>query len=151
MRARGRVLLRESVNVQAAGGPAPVQDWRPQSVTPDLEKAMTAESLEAARNAICGVFGVLPALFAGNAQGPLVREAQRHLAQWQLQPIAALLAEEASEKLATPVSIDTMRPLQAFDAGGRARAAAGIIQALAMAKEAGVDPDQAMRLVDWES
>ena len=148
---RGRVLLRESVNVQAAGGPAPVQDWRPQSVTPDLEKAMTAESLEAARNAICGVFGVLPALFAGNAQGPLVREAQRHLAQWQLQPIAALLAEEASEKLATPVSIDTMRPLQAFDAGGRARAAAGIIQALAMAKEAGVDPDQAMRLVDWES
>ena len=148
---RGRVLLRESVNVQAAGGPAPVQDWRPQSVTPDLEKAMTAESLEAARNAICGVFGVLPALFAGNAQGPLVREAQRHLAQWQLQPIAALLAEEASEKLATPVSIDTMRPLQAFDAGGRARAAAGIIQALAMAKEAGVDPDQAMRLVNWES
>lgn len=83
-------------------------------------------------------------------KGPLVREAQRHLAQWQLQPIAALLAKEASEKLAAPVTIDTMRPFQAFDAGGRARAAAGIIQALAMAKEAGVNPDQAMRLVNWE-
>ena len=43
-----------------------------------------------------------------------------------------------------------MRPLQAYDAGGRARAAQGVIQALAMAKEAGVDPDTAMKLVDWE-
>ena len=43
-----------------------------------------------------------------------------------------------------------MRPLQAFDAGGRARAMAGVIQALAMAKEAGVDPEQAMKLVDWK-
>lgn len=42
-----------------------------------------------------------------------------------------------------------MRPLQAFDAGGRARAAAGIVQALALVKEAGVDPDQALKLVDW--
>jgi hypothetical protein len=43
-----------------------------------------------------------------------------------------------------------MRPLQAFDVGGRARAAAGIIQALAMAKEAGVDPSQALELVDCD-
>lgn len=49
-----------------------------------------------------------------------------------------------------PVAIDVMRPLQAFVVGGRARAAAGIIQALAMAKEAGVDPSQALALVDWD-
>ncbi|MCT8999115.1 phage portal protein [Chelativorans intermedius] len=146
---RGRVVLRESVNVTAAGGPAPAQDWRPSSLSPDLEKAMTRETLEAARNAICGAFGVLPALFASNAQGPLVREAQRHLAQWTLQPIAVLLAEEASEKLGATVEIDTMRPLQAFDAGGRARALATIVQALAQAKEAGVDPGAALKLVDW--
>ena len=48
------------------------------------------------------------------------------------------------------VGIDVMRPLQAFDAGGRARAAAQIIDALAAAKEAGVDPATAMRLVDWD-
>jgi len=48
------------------------------------------------------------------------------------------------------VSIDVMRPLQAFDAGGRARAAKQIIDALAAAKEAGVDPATAMRLVGWE-
>lgn len=146
---RGRVVLRESVNVTAAGGPAPAQDWRPSSLSPDLEKAMTRETLEAARNAICGAFGVLPALFASNAQGPLVREAQRHLAQWTLQPVAALLAEEASEKLGATVEIDTMRPLQAFDAGGRARALATIVQALAQAREAGVDPGAALKLVDW--
>jgi hypothetical protein len=40
--------------------------------------------------------------------------------------------------------------LQAFDAGERARAAAGISQALAMAKEAGVDSSQAFALVDWD-
>ncbi|MEO4043951.1 phage portal protein [Hoeflea sp. CAU 1731] len=149
---RGRVLLRESVNVQAAGGPAPTADWRPQDVTPNLERAMTAESLEAARGAICAAFGVLPAMFASNAQGPLVREAQRHLATWQLQPIAEILAEEASEKLGSVVKIDTVRPLQAFDAGGRARALSTIVEAMAKAKEAGLSPGdvgQALNLVDW--
>jgi hypothetical protein len=40
--------------------------------------------------------------------------------------------------------------LQAFDAGGRARALGSIVQTLALAKEAGVDPAEALRLVDWE-
>ncbi len=47
--------------------------------------------------------------------------------------------------------LDTMRPLQAFDAGGRARALSAAVQTLAMAKEAGIDTDQAMKLVDWQS
>jgi len=147
---RGRVLLRESVNVAAAGGPAPALDWKASDVTPDIQRSEALKSTEAARGAILAAFGVLPGLFASQAQGPLVREAQRHLAQWVLQPLAVLLAEEASEKLATKVEIDTMRPLQAFDAGGRARAAATVVQALAMAKEAGVDPAHALKLVDWE-
>lgn len=149
---RGRVLLRESVAVTAAGGPAPASDWKPQDVTPDLQKAMTRETLAAAREAICGAFGVLPALFASNAQGPLVREAQRHLASWTLQPIAMLLAEEASKKLGGEIMIDVLRPVQAFDAGGRARALATIVQALAQAKEAGLAPgdmNAALTLVNW--
>lgn len=146
---RGRVLLRESVNVTAAGGPAPAADWRPSDLSPDLSKAMTKESLDASRGSILGVFGVLPGLMSPATTGPMVREAQRHLAQWTLQPIAALIAEEASEKLGTPVRLDVARPTQAFDAGGRARAAAQVVQLLAMAKEAGVDPAQALHLVDW--
>lgn len=149
---RGRVLLRESVNVSAAGGPAPAVDWKPTSVSPDLEKAMTPETLGAARDAIAGAFGVLPSLFASNAQGPLVREAQRHLAGWTLQPIAMLLAEEASDKLGSTIEIDVMRPVQAYDAGGRARALATIVQALSQAKEAGLAPgdmNAALTLVNW--
>ncbi len=149
---RGRVLLRESVNVSAAGGPAPAVDWKPTSVSPDLERSMSTETLSASRDAIAGAFGVLPALFASNAQGPLVREAQRHLAQWTLQPIAMLLAEEASQKLGGEIFIDVLRPVQAFDVGGRARALATIVQALAQAKEAGLAPgdvNAALTLVNW--
>jgi len=146
---RGRVLLRESVQVTAAGGPAPSQDWKASDVSPDMQKTMSLQTLESARDAINHAFGVLPGLTNGATTGPMVREAQRHLAQWTLQPICALLAEEAATKLGNPVKIDVMRPLQAFDAGGRARALTGIIQALAMAKEAGVDADKAMQLVDW--
>lgn len=135
---RGRVLLRESVAVSAAGGPVPQTDWKPADVTPNLERAMTGETMDAARDAICGAFGVLPALFANNAQGPLVREAQRHLAQWQLQPLAAGIAEEATDKLGTAVTLDVMTPLQAYDQGGRARALSAVVTALREAREAGL-------------
>ena len=146
---RGKILLRESVNVQAAGGPTPQTDWKPQDMTPDLQKAMTRESLEAMRGSVCMVFGVLPAMIDKATTGPLVREAQRHLAQWMLQPIAEGMAEECSEKLGSSIKLDVMRPLQAYDAGGRARAAAGLVQALAQAKEAGVDPEPVLKAVDW--
>jgi hypothetical protein len=82
----------------------------------------------------------------------MVREAQRHLAGWTLQPIAALLAEEASAKLGGAVSIDLMRPTQSFDAGGRARALKSIIETMALAKESQIAPadiDTALKLVDW--
>lgn len=148
---RGKLLLRESTTVTAAGGPAPQTDWKPQDVTPDLSRAMTRESLDAMRGSILMVFGVLPAMLEKATTGPLVREGQRHLAQWMLQPIVETMAEELTDKLGSEVTLDVMRPLQAFDAGGRARAAAGVIQALAMAKEAGVDPATAMKLVDWEA
>lgn len=146
---RGRVLLRESVTVSAAGGPAPQTDWKPSDLSPDLQRTMPVQSLQAARDAVCAAFGVLPALFAGTAQGPLVREAQRHLAGWTLQPIAQLMALEASTKLGNPVRIDTMGPLQAYDAGARARAITSVVQALASAKEAGINPQAAMALLDW--
>lgn len=139
---RGRVLLRESVNVAAGGGPAPAQDWRPQDVSPDMQRTMSTQMLEASQNSILNAFGVLPALFSAAAQGPLVREAQRHLAQWHLQPVAMVMAEEANYKLGAEVMIDTMRPLQAYDSGNRARSFVGIIEGLAKAQEAGLDPAQ---------
>jgi hypothetical protein len=136
---RGRVLLRESVNVTAVGGPAPQQDWRSNDVTPDLSRSMVHPVLESARASILTAFGVLPSLFVPAAQGPLVREAQRHLAAWTLQPIAELIAEECAEKLGGEISIDVIRPLQAHDTSGRARALQTLVQTMADAKAAGLD------------
>ena len=147
---RGRVLVRESVQVQAAGGPAPAQDWRANDLTPDLQKAMMDKALDQARDQINNVFGILPGLSNAATTGPMVRESQRHLAQWTLQPMAEAMAEEATDKLGSAVTLDVMRPLQAFDSGGRARTVTALVKALAEAKEAGVDPAIALKLVDWE-
>ena len=128
---------------------APLADKRPDHLSPDLSKAMTAETLDAARDAICMAFGILPALANRAATGPVVREAQRHLVQYVLQPIALILAEEASEKLGGLVQIDVARPLVAYDVGAKARAVSAIIGAMAQAKEAGIDPTPALSVVDW--
>ena len=53
--------------------------------------------------------GVLPAMLDGKTTGTTVREAQRHLATWTLQPTAAQFAAEASEKLGAAVSIQPGR------------------------------------------
>lgn len=151
---RGKVLLRESVMVAAAGGPMPQSDWRPSQLSPELRDSMALETLDAARHSIALAFGVLPGMLSASATGPLIREGQRHLAQWMLQPMAQLLAEEASAKLGQTVTLDVMRPLQAYDAGGRARALSAIVQAMATAKEAGLSEAkiaQAFGAVDWNS
>ncbi|WP_306253890.1 phage portal protein [Parvularcula sp. IMCC14364] len=151
---RGQVLLRESVQVTAAGGPGPQADWKPSSLTPDIERAMPIEAMKSAQDSICAAFGVLPALMNPSTTGPMTREAQRHLAQWQLQPIAHCMAQELSKKLGTNVRLDVMRPLQAFDAGGRARSLTAIVSAMISAKEGGLtdsEMNSALSLVDWQS
>jgi phage portal protein BeeE len=150
---RGRVLLRESVSVTAAGGPVPASDWRPASLSPDIKSTMAVETLAAAQEAVLAAFGVLPGLFNPSTTGPLVREAQRHLAGWTLQPIAELIAEEASRKLGVEVALDVHRPLQSFDQGGSARAVATLVEALARAKETGLSDASvaaAFGALDWK-
>jgi len=71
----------------------------------------------------------------------VVREAQRHLAQWVLEPVGKVLAEEASAKLGNEVRVDLVRPLQAFDIGGKARAVLALVNA-------GLSAEAALRLVD---
>ena len=150
---RGKTLVIEGVAQATAAGMNPQIGQKPDQISPDLSKSMTAETLAAAREGIFMAYGVLPSLINRSATGPVVREAQRQLAIWTLQPIAALLADEASAKLGAPVEIDTIRPLQAFDAGGRARALSAIVKTMAEAKEAGISPGDvsgAMRMVDWK-
>ncbi|WP_305970914.1 MULTISPECIES: phage portal protein [unclassified Mameliella] len=150
---RGSTLVMEGVAQATAAGMNPTIGQKPDQLSPDLSKSMTAETLAAAREGILAAYGVLPSLMNRSATGPVVREAQRQLATWTLQPIAELLADEATAKLGAPVRIDTLRPLQAFDAGGRARALSAIIKTMAEAKEAGLSPGDlaaAFGMVDWK-
>ncbi|KIZ43353.1 MULTISPECIES: phage portal protein [Rhodopseudomonas] len=146
---RGRVLLRESVSVSAAGGPAPQVDWKSNSVSPDLERSLAIEALAAARESVAMAYGVLPSLFSAATTGQLVKQAQQHLAQWSLQPLANLIAEEATEKLGGAVAIDVMTGTQAFDTGAASRSFQMLIAGLAAAKDAGVDAKAALAMLDW--
>lgn len=149
---RGAALVVEGVAQAVGAGMHPQLGKSPDQLSPDLARTLADRLLIEAKGAIYGVFGVLPGLFVPNAQGPLVREAQRHLAQLVLQPMALLMAEELTAKLGTAVQIDVVRPMQAFDAGGKARALATMVQALAQAKEAGIEGatlQDALSFIDW--
>lgn len=149
---RGDPVVIEGVAQATAAGMNPQIGQKSDQLSPDLSKSMTAESLAASRDAILSAFGVLPALAHRAVTGPAVREAQRHLAQWTLQPLAVLLAEEASTKLGGQVFVDLMRPVQAFDVGGRARALSAIVKSLAEAKTAGLSAEElntALTAVNW--
>lgn len=147
---RGASLVIEGVAQATAAGMNPQLGQKREDLTPDLSRSMSRENLDQARASIMLAYGVLPAFANAAATGPIIREGQRHLAVWTLQPLAELLAEECSAKLGAKVQIDLMRPLQAFDTGGRARALGAIIAALAEAKAQGIDPAQALALVDWQ-
>ena len=145
---RGAVLIVEGAAAATAAGFNPQQGQRREELSPDLQRAAAPELLRAAQGQVAAAFGVLPALFNPAVTGPVVREAQRHLAQWTLEPLAKLVAAEAAAKLGGAVQIDLVRPLQAFDQGGKTRAVSALIGALAEAKEAGIDPAAALRLAD---
>ena len=76
-------------------------------------------------------------------------EAQRHLVQFALQPIAGIIAQEAREKLGTKTVLDLVSPLQAFDAGGRARAFATMVEGMGAAKAAGLSPEAVMMALQF--
>lgn len=149
---RGAALVIEGVAHAVGAGMHPQLGKSPDQLSPDLSRTLADKMLIEAKGAIYGVFGVLPGLFVQNAQGPLVREAQRHLAQLVLQPMALLIAEEMTAKLGSAVMIDVVRPMQAFDAGGKARALSTMVQALAQAKESGIEGatlQDALSFIDW--
>ena len=151
---RGNIMLRESVQVSSAGGPAPnTNDWQPNSLSPDLSKSVTNDTLQTAQHAILQAYGVVPALYERRTTGPLIREATRFLFQYTLQPICLLIAEECSEKLGADVGLDCVTPSKAYDESGRARALATTLTALADAKTAGLKPGDlqtALNLVHFE-
>ena len=124
----------------------------PDQLSRQLDKTLADKLLTEAKGEVYSLFGILPGLTNPATTGPLVREAQRHLAQLVLQPIANLMAEEATEKLGGTVTLDVVRPMQAMDHGGKARAFATMLQAMAQAKQAGLNDatvKDALTFFDW--
>lgn len=149
---RGSAIVIEGVAQAVGAGMHPQLGKGPDQLSPDLSRTLADKFLTEAKGAIYSAFGILPGLQNPATTGPMVREAQRHLAQLILQPIAGQMAEEASEKLGGPVRIDVVRPMQAFDAGGKARALSTMVAALAQAKEAGIEGatlQDALAFIDW--
>lgn len=149
---RGASLVIEGTAQATAAGMNPNIGKSPDQLSPDLAKTLADKLLTEAKGEVYSVFGILPGLTNPATTGPLVREAQRHLAQLVLQPIANLMAEEATEKLGGKVTLDVVRPMQAFDHGGKARALGAMLQAMAAAKEAGLDDatvKDALAFIDW--
>lgn len=149
---RGASLVIEGTAQATQAGMNPNIGKSPDQLSPQLDKTLADKLLTEAKGEIFGVFGILPGLHNPATTGPLVREAQRHLAQLILQPVANLMAEEASDKLGAAVAIDVVRPMQAFDHGGKARALGAMLQAMAAAKEAQLDPatvKDALQFIDW--
>jgi hypothetical protein len=144
----GSTLIVEGASQAAAAGMHVQQGRSREDLTPDLKRAEAALHLDAARGAVALAFGVLPGLLNPATTGPMVREAQRHLAQWTLEPIAKLISDEATAKLGGLVTIDVVRPLQAYDAGGKARAFSAMVGALAQAKAEGIDPAPVLAALD---
>ena len=106
--------------------------------------------LAASRGAVVEAFGIPAAYLNPASTGPVFRECQRALVTYTMAPIAKQIEQEASTKLGGAIGIDVETPVQSYDTGGRARALSGIIKALSEAKEAGIDPEKAMRLVGWK-
>lgn len=149
---RGASLVIEGTAQATAAGMNPNIGKSPDQLSPDLSRTLADRFLSEAKGEIFSAYGVLPGLHNPAATGPLVREAQRHLAQLVLQPVANLMAEEATEKLGGKVTMDVVRPMQAFDHGGKARAFGAMLQAFAAAKDAGLDGaslNDAMQFIDW--
>lgn len=149
---RGAALVIEGVAQAVGAGMHPQLGKAPDQLSPDLSRSLVDQVLTEAKGAVFSTFGILPGLQNPATTGPMVREAQRHLAQLVLQPIAMLMAEEATAKLGGTVSIDVVRPMQAFDAGGKARALSTMVTALAAAKEAGIEGatlQDALAFIDW--
>lgn len=150
---RGASLVIEGVAQAVGAGMHPQLGKAPDQLSPDLSKTLADRFLSEAKGAVYSAFGVLPGLQNPATTGPMVREAQRHLAQLILQPMAGLMAEEATAKLGGKVLIDVVRPMQAYDAGGKARALATMVAALAQAKEAGIEGatlQDALSFIDWQ-
>ena len=118
---KGGVMLAETTaSGWGEGMPgAPRTDWKPNRIgaAPPLPVVSLRSDAANAVLAACGV----PMALVTDADGTSQREAYRRFVMAALEPVAAMLARELSEKLETRVELG-FRALWAHDMAGRAQA-----------------------------
>lgn len=104
--ARGKAMLVETTAAGLGDGPgaAPRRDWQPQRLGPSPPAALV-EVRRDAFDAVLAATGTPPSLFRGDEDGTAQREAVRRWHLGTVIPLARLLEEELSAKLATPVRL----------------------------------------------
>ena len=119
--ARGRALLVETTAAGFGEGmsAAPRKDWSPNRLGPDPPAAL-GEVMGQGFLEVLSACGVPPGLFL-KVDGTSQRESYRRFFSLTVEPLAALLASELSEKLEASVSL-SFKGRFAGDLAGRARA-----------------------------
>lgn len=125
---RGKTVLVETTASGWGEGrfSAPRQDWTPQRIGPNPPSSLTQLRQEITQLVVAAL-GVPPPLLQPNADGTGQRELWRRFLHGTIQPVAAIVAEELSEKLDEEVKIG-FEELFASDLSGRARAFQSMVQ-----------------------
>ena len=134
----GRIMTTESMMLSGDGGymDAPRKDWVINRVGADFKQPLVTLRRDA-DELILGLCGV-PIEFLKGADGSALREAYRRMLFGTIQPLGAMVSDELSAKLETPVSF-VWDELRAADRASGARAYKAL-------REAEMEPDQALRL-----
>ena len=136
----GRLALVESVAAGWDSGPAsaPKKDWQPQRLGANPGAALVSLEQTAAVQvlAACGLPSVL---FSDTGDGTAKRESLRQWLNCFIQPLAAIIQAELSEKLETPVALSFGR-LGGSDIQGKARSVAALVKA-------GIEKERALQIV----
>ena len=134
----GRIMTAESMTLSGDGGylDAPKEDWGIKRVGANFPMPLVTLRRDA-DELVLGLCGV-PIEFLKGADGSALREAYRRMLFGTIQPLGAIVAQELSEKLETPITL-AWDELRAADRASGARAYKALI-------EAQMDPNEALRL-----
>ena len=118
--ARGRALLVETTAAGLGDGrsAAPLKDWVPQRLGPAPPEPLVIAQKQTFAQMLAAC-GCPAALVDADAVGTTRREAYRQYVELTLEPLAALLADELSAKLETPIRL-SFAQLYSRDMQGRA-------------------------------
>ena len=126
---KGKTLLLETTAAGFGEGrsAAPRKDWEPSRIGANPPQTLPSLRSDAALSVLgaCGVPGSLAT--TQNSDGTAQRESWRRFLHGSVQPLAALVSQELSEKLDVDISLDLSR-IGASDISGRARSFGSLVK-----------------------